>query len=222
MTYPAECALTHSRMASFTRVCQPLPEAFRAASTSASKRIVVGTLSGLADGGRPMLRTNGLAASHSASVNGIASGSDIAAAVMAASSSGVLKMVPGLSAGITFPFSRIRLAQTDDAAQGAAIHKGHEEQAQPDVADAALTRLTIHPRRSDHTTADSHSKSVAKASETPCLATLAASLLGSKVILMFIIVLTISQSVKDFLLIHYRRTKLSVLIHADSEVRDRS
>lgn len=124
--YAAECDLIHSRMASFTRVCQPLPDALSAASTSGSKRIVVGTLSGRAEGGRPM-RTKGLTASHSSSVKGIASGSDIAAAVMMASSSGVGIIVPGLSFGIAFHLSGVGLAQADDTPAISTINEGHEE-----------------------------------------------------------------------------------------------
>jgi hypothetical protein len=77
------CAATYARRASFTRVCQPGPVALSAASTSASKRMVVETLRA-AKGGRPK-RSRGLTASHSSSVSGRASGSDCAAAVMAAS-----------------------------------------------------------------------------------------------------------------------------------------
>lgn len=112
--YDAECDLAHWRMASFTRVCQPLPDPLSAARTSASKRMVVGTLSGRAEGGRPM-RARGFTAAHCASVNTDASGSDIAAAVMTASSFGVGTMVPGLSFGIAIHLSRIGLAQADDA-----------------------------------------------------------------------------------------------------------
>ena len=77
------------------RVCQPLPDARQRASVSGSRRRVVESF-GAADKGRPM---RGLTACHSASVNGIASGSDMAAAVISASSSGVGLKCPGLSFG---------------------------------------------------------------------------------------------------------------------------
>lgn len=44
MNYTEECVLSHSRNASFARVCHPRPVAFSFARTSASKRMVVDTL----------------------------------------------------------------------------------------------------------------------------------------------------------------------------------
>src|SRR5574337_202840 len=77
----------------------------------------------------------------------MASGSDIAAAVMAASSSGVLIRVPGLSFGIAFDLSLVGLAQADDAPSFGAIHKGHVKQTQPetqpDLANGGHARFAI-------------------------------------------------------------------------------
>src|SRR5574337_383752 len=70
-SYADECVLTHSRIASFTRVCQPGPVAFSAASTSASKRIVVGTFSGARPGPRlRVIRACAAKASTAASLFG--------------------------------------------------------------------------------------------------------------------------------------------------------
>ncbi len=55
----------HSRITSLTRVCQPLPVAFRAASTSASNRMVVGTLSGAFCGPRGRRRSASFSRSSS-------------------------------------------------------------------------------------------------------------------------------------------------------------
>ncbi|NCA90130.1 MAG: hypothetical protein EOM92_14830, partial [Gammaproteobacteria bacterium] len=120
-SYAAGCFINKARTASLTRVCQPGPLAFNAASRSASKRIVVETFLATA-GGRPR-RTRGFTAAHSSSVNGRASGSDSAAAVMAASSSGVGSRVPGLRRGIAVDLGTGSLAETDDAPCARAIHE---------------------------------------------------------------------------------------------------
>ncbi len=122
------CAFTHSRMASFTRVCQPLPVPFSASSTSASKRIVVGIL-GLASLGRPIRRI----CANSASVTSWVSGSAAIPALIAASSSGVgtIRVRPLLVlivCCIELDLSQIRLAQADDAAPIGAIREHHAKQ----------------------------------------------------------------------------------------------
>ena|GEM_PF-6000938 len=86
-----ECVLSQSFRAAFMRVCQPRPEPLNASNISGSRRIAVKTI-GFAETGRPR-RSKGLTNSHSSSVRGNASGSDSAAAVMAASSSGVGRMI---------------------------------------------------------------------------------------------------------------------------------
>src|SRR5450830_292174 len=123
------------------RVCQPSPVPLNASTRSRSKRMLVATLAPL-PAGRPGPRF-GLTAAHSASVYGWASASFIAALVMAASSSGVGKTVPGLSFGISFYLSQVRLAQADNPAHLGAVHIHNVVQAVADIGDCAHARLTV-------------------------------------------------------------------------------
>jgi hypothetical protein len=107
--HPGVCVFSQSFRAVSTRVCQPLPLARKVSTTLRDRRW-------------PRL-TLGLTAAHSASVNELASGSDWAAAVMAVSSSGVGRIVPGLSIGLALYLSAVGLAQADEAAGCGAIHK---------------------------------------------------------------------------------------------------
>jgi prophage antirepressor-like protein len=122
------CSRIHSTSASSIRVCQPLPVARNDSTTSRDRRMVMRSLV-TAERGRPT-RFN---FANSASVSGKASGSDIAAAVMAASSSGVLSRIfrPDLVVKyfcIVSLLPVIGFAQTDDAPSIGAIHEGHKKQ----------------------------------------------------------------------------------------------
>ncbi len=67
----------------------------------------------------------------------------MAAAVMAASSSGVGQMVPGLSFGIAKIFPWVGFAQTDNPFNAITFDKNHEVQAQPYISDAQHSCLAI-------------------------------------------------------------------------------
>lgn len=78
------------------RVCHPMPVDLNASSTSRDSLIEMRSLVNIARG-----RPTRFILENSSSVSGKESGSDIAAAVIAASSSGVGHIVPGLSLGIS-------------------------------------------------------------------------------------------------------------------------
>jgi hypothetical protein len=108
--------------------------------------------------GRPR-RSEGFTASHSASLNGTASGSDMAAAVMAASSSGIGKMSTRplrvlTVVCISFHLSAVGFSQADDAAFGRLFGRSVNEHNvkqtwpqgdQPHHADLTVISASIGP-----------------------------------------------------------------------------
>jgi len=147
-SYTRPCS-TASRSTASTRVCQPRPVARKCASTSGEMRIVTLGLGVSTFGlptGRAPIHINGLAASHSSSVSGNASGSLMAAAVMAASSSGV-----GLSKRLPFfkvtyivvELPRVGFAKTDHTPNLSAVNERDIVQTLPDVAQTAHTIVVV-------------------------------------------------------------------------------
>jgi hypothetical protein len=111
------------RKAKSIRVCHPSPVARNCVTKSRERRMVMRSLVTSAFG-RPV-RNVGLSASHCATVNGKASGSDIAAAMIAASSVSVTEIWFGLSFGTASHLALVRLSQADDSSR---LATGNEHQ----------------------------------------------------------------------------------------------
>lgn len=108
---------SQSFRAASIRVCQPLPVALNASTTSGEQRMVMRVFVVLATG-RPRFLISSRGASTTLSPSrSMVSGSDFAAAVMAASSSGVGNFVPGrnLSFDMAFDLPAIGLSEADNA-----------------------------------------------------------------------------------------------------------
>ena len=123
------------RKAKSIRVCQPFPVARNCVITSRESRMEMRSLVTSAFG-RPV-RNFGLSASHCASVNGRASGSVIAAAVIVASYVSVTGIWFGLSFGIAIHLALVRLSQADNSSR---LYTGNEHHIKKPVPCIAKSR----------------------------------------------------------------------------------